>query len=362
MTAPIARLHRFAAAISTLAFIAVPALAENSYGGHDIAGGEYYLEFYGAARGWNVFAGSEHGKFAYCYAEKDRGDGNSVRFGFDNMQWQLAVPVDSNPDWEGTLQIDGQGSGQGYGSGGDYISGTAVPGWTIAWLGMPELDGLQQGSQALLGIGKADFDFGLEGAAAASLKVQECVERGGAPTSAAASAPSPSPAPTPSPAPSPNPSPSTMAALEPTESSISLYGQAGSWVVEQTVDTGRVVACDAYDARNPNLRLEINVEYVYIDFRDNGSMDDLGNSSAALVEFDHNNAPVDATAEVIEGRDGQKWARITQNRADGPGLIDDYFPNAQNVVMRTHAITMETDLRGSNKGIDLLLTCSNQIQ
>lgn len=152
---------------------------KNDYGGYDVAGqpqGEYS---YSRSRGWQVFAARSGSSFAYCVAETRRSDGSAIRIGWDGMEWQLAVPVDSRPGWEGTLQIDGAGSGHGYRSGGDFISGIARAGWTIAWLGQVELDGIRRGRVAVLGVGKFDYDFSLSGARAASLKVQECVERSG---------------------------------------------------------------------------------------------------------------------------------------------------------------------------------------
>lgn len=159
---------------------------QNDYGGYNIAGDASIAESpYGEARGWPVFSARVSGNFAFCFAEAEPAPGNFVRLGWDGMQWQLAVPLTMRPDWEGTLQIDGKGSGQGYGRGADYVSGTSVPGWTFAWLGEAELDGLRNGSTAILGVGKFDLDFPLAGSAAAILKVQECVNRAGTPGSAA---------------------------------------------------------------------------------------------------------------------------------------------------------------------------------
>ncbi|WP_205648858.1 hypothetical protein [Acuticoccus kandeliae] len=167
----------FAALVSS---IAAPAHAQqNAYGGHDIVGPMQRDEIdYAETRGWLVFTAGSRSGHAYCVAEISRSDGSPVRLGWDGHQWQLAVPVASRPDWQGTLRIDGRGSGQGYGRGGDYISGTSVDGWTIAWLGQAELNGLRKGNEAVLGVEKFDYDIPLAGVTAASLKVQECVERG----------------------------------------------------------------------------------------------------------------------------------------------------------------------------------------
>ena len=164
------------------------------YGGYDIVGNEKFERHYGEARGWQVLAASSGRTFMYCAAIKDVGRGD-VRLGRDlvepgsGAQWQLAVPMKSKADWQGTLEIDGRGAGNG---GGAQMSGTARDGWTIAWLTMGDVDALRQGKQAVLGVGKADFDFSLDGAAAALTKVDECVARKGG--AAQASAPAAGPA------------------------------------------------------------------------------------------------------------------------------------------------------------------------
>ncbi|WP_373353351.1 hypothetical protein [Pseudoroseicyclus sp. CXY001] len=163
---------------------------QNDYGGYDVGGlMEADERVYGETRGWTVLAATAGGRFAYCVAERDRGDGYANRLGWDGMQWQLAMPYDVAPGWEGTLEVDGMGAGQGYGRGGNWISGTASGGWAIAWLGRAELEALGQGSTAMLSIGRADMPMSLAGTTAAILKVQECVERGGAAPAVAPAAP-----------------------------------------------------------------------------------------------------------------------------------------------------------------------------
>lgn len=153
---------------------------QNVYGGYDIAGAAGAEEtFYAETRGWKVFSSRVSGGVGSCFAQINLTAQSDLRLGWDRMQWQLAVPLNMGPDWEGRLQIDGQGSGQGYGRGGDFISGTSTPGWTIAWLGEAELDGLRKGNTAILSVGKFDIQFSLAGATAAILKVQECVDRAG---------------------------------------------------------------------------------------------------------------------------------------------------------------------------------------
>lgn len=158
----------------------------NEYGGHNIAGSNQRGErHYGSARGWNVVASEIDGQFAYCAAEMTR-NGLNVRIGWDGMQWQVAVPIRSHTTWEGQLDIDGRIQ---------FASGTAEGDWTIVWLGLNELDRLKRGNNAVIGAGRYDYDFPLNGTTAAIGKVQECVDRSGR------RAASPSPAPrTPAPA------------------------------------------------------------------------------------------------------------------------------------------------------------------
>lgn len=186
----------------SLAAIGTPAMASpNSYGGYDIAGPYQANEsFYGAARGWDIYKSHDVNRNAYCVAVNTRNGGNQVRIGWDGLQWQVAVPVPSSPEWEGTLQIDGSGSGRGYLSGSDKVFGTSNSGWSIAQLGMAELDGIQKGGVAVLGIGRADYDFSLSGSSAAILKVEECFNNGGIAPAVSAAPPPPPPPPPPSPA------------------------------------------------------------------------------------------------------------------------------------------------------------------
>lgn len=314
-----------------------PALAQqNDYGGYDIGAFPQAESFYGETRGWRVFAANISGAFGYCFAEADRGDGSMVRLGWDGLQWQLAVPFPSRSDWEGTLQIDGAGSGQGYMKGGDHMSGTSSGEWTIAWLGEAELDGIRKGSNAILGVGKFDYDFSLSGATAASLKVTECVAQSGGSASAAPSGPG--------------------------EATIARYGTAGSWVVNTINDGGRVMACEVYDTAKPNLRFELDRDNSYIDFKDGGPMGDLGERIPVRVLFGPGSTPGQSEVEIIEGRDGDKWARITEGRSDGPGYLDDAIPNSPQISFVGQNIILETGLEGSNRALDVFFRCSNDIR
>jgi hypothetical protein len=319
--------------------VAAPAAAQgNAYGGHDIVAYEGSESFYGKARGWNVFSAASPSGFAFCFAETVRSDGRALRIGWDGMQWQLAVPVTSTPDWQGTLQIDGRGSGQGYGRGGDDISGTAVRAWTIAWLGLAELDGLRNGRVAVLGVGRSDFDFPLTGSTAAIQKVEECVQRsGGAAAQPAASDGS-------------------------SERSRQVYATAGDWVINELRLGSQVKACEAYDTVQTTLRFEIDRDNSYIDFSDRGPMGGLGARVSVLVGFDTGDTPAPYDAEIIEGHDGNVWGRITEGRMDGPGLLDDAFLNAAQVSFQGRGIILERGLDGSGRALDAMFRCSDGIR
>ncbi|MGH1413594.1 MAG: hypothetical protein ACRBB0_08870 [Pelagimonas sp.] len=124
-------------------------------------------QFYDQARDYAVFSGSEGGNARYCVAERDF-SGLKLRIGFDGGQWQLALPVSSEPDYYGQLEIDGRAIG---------MSGTASNSWTIAWIGRPELDAIKAGSLMIMDIGRHSFDFPLNGSTAAILKIEECTQR-----------------------------------------------------------------------------------------------------------------------------------------------------------------------------------------
>ncbi|NUB43124.1 hypothetical protein GEU84_001905 [Fertoebacter nigrum] len=310
----------------------------NGYGGYDIVAFPPAETFYASARNWHVFSARGPVGFAYCFAEGVR-DGAAYRLGWDGMQWQLAVPITSSPDWQGTLQIDGAGSGQGYLRGGDYSSGTASGGWTIAWLGLAELDGLQKGSVAVLGPGRADFDFSLAGSTAAILKVEECVARQGA--TAVIAAPS---------------------FADPSERTLRTFAVVGDWVISEHLQGSQVRACEARDTVQPTLRFEIDRDNSYIDFKDNGQMGGIGARVPVMIGFGPGSAPTQHMVEIIEGSDGEIWGRLTEGRMDGPGLIDDAFQNASQVSFQGPNIILERGLYGSGAALDAYFRCSNGIQ
>ncbi|MEQ8655062.1 MAG: hypothetical protein RIC87_21550 [Kiloniellales bacterium] len=153
-----------------IAWVGVAGAQQNDYGGYDILGTlESTERAYGTARGWTVSAAKDRGRFAYCVGAYDK-NGYTIRIGYDGRQWQLAVPGRSTPDWEGTFEVDGDRR---------FSSGTAVGDWTIAWLGLDEVDRVARGKHAELTGRTAYYSFPLTGTAATITKIEECVERQG---------------------------------------------------------------------------------------------------------------------------------------------------------------------------------------
>lgn len=196
------------------------------YGGYAIIGAGQFEEPYGKTRGWEVSAAYSGRLFMYCVASNNAGD-RTVKIGVDQAmpgdgrQWQLAVQLPSKKDWQGRLEIDGREPANGAGA---DVNGTAVWDWTIAWLNMGQLDALRQGRTAVLGVGKGDFDFSLDGMAAAISKVEECRARKGAASpggALASAAPSPAPA-----APVASDTPGATAGPEPADLVDSIYRSA----------------------------------------------------------------------------------------------------------------------------------------
>ncbi|WP_166418137.1 hypothetical protein [Cochlodiniinecator piscidefendens] len=171
MTLNYLKTNNFFAICTLVAMTATGATAQNAYGGYDIAGTPGAVDQdYANVRGWQVTASYVGGRLAYCSAGRYAG-GSYMSIGYDGMQWQLAVPIAGQySDWSGTLEIDGDQRS---------TSGNATTGNTIAWLGLNELDRLQRGSQAILSVGRVDYDFDLSGVTASTLKVSECYQHGG---------------------------------------------------------------------------------------------------------------------------------------------------------------------------------------
>ena len=152
--------------------VGVPAwAATNDYGGYDIVTeAEPDGPDYGRTAGWSVRQVRLNGRVAYCYAESDADD-RVVRIGYDRPpeggpgQWQLAILLDADPDWEGTIGADGDDRSS---------SGTANGPWTIAWLTVSDLWRLAEGSVGRLTVDGVEFTFPTDGMAAASGAVADC--------------------------------------------------------------------------------------------------------------------------------------------------------------------------------------------
>lgn len=171
MTTDYLNKNNFITACALVAMTASGAVAGNVYGGFDIVGTPGAVDQdYANVRGWHVTATYVGGAFAFCSAGRNVG-GGYMSIGYDGMQWQLAVPIPQQyTDWSGVLEVDGSRR---------FASGTATNGYAIAWLGLAELDRLKRGNQAILGVGKIDYDFNLSGVTASTLKVSECVQQAG---------------------------------------------------------------------------------------------------------------------------------------------------------------------------------------
>jgi len=145
------------------------------YGGFNVVGKGKSKEYrYAISKNWKIYSALYKDQFAYCVGAYSFPGGGKVRLGYDNTQWQIALPVNNKKNWEGFLQIDKNVG---------HATGTAAGNWTIVWLGLPDLDKIRKGSKAKLGYGRADYDFSLNGSAAAIKKIKQCVQRAGiAPT------------------------------------------------------------------------------------------------------------------------------------------------------------------------------------
>ena len=151
------------------------------YGGYAIKGSGQLEQPYGQTRGWEVKAAFAGRLFMYCVASNGAGN-RSVSIGVDQAmpgdgrQWQLAVPLRSDKNWQGRLEIDGREPANRAGA---DVGGTASSDWTIVWLNTGQVEALRLGRQAVLSVGEQDFDFGLAGVAAAITKIEECRTRNG---------------------------------------------------------------------------------------------------------------------------------------------------------------------------------------
>lgn len=156
--------------------------APNGYGGYDIVANDKFEKPWGEAGPWKIRAARSGQTFMYCVAASNAG-GRRVRLGVDlvqpgdSRQWQVAVPMKGPKDWQGSFQVDGKGFGNG---GGNQMSGVGVGGWSIAWLGQAEVDGLKKGGrEGLVGVETQDYEFPLADVGAAIRQLEDCRSKRG---------------------------------------------------------------------------------------------------------------------------------------------------------------------------------------
>ena len=171
-----------ASAVVMLGCAAMPVQAQDM---RNIANEKGSREYgYGDTRGWVVASGWIGPKFSYCFAERVI-DGEPMRIGFDNAQWQLAIPVPSKKDYEGSITVDGRNW---------YANGSSDGKWTFIWLDLRMVDSLRNGREVIIELGRASINKPLAGIAASITKVEECLQKRGMPPGGFAAAPAQPPA------------------------------------------------------------------------------------------------------------------------------------------------------------------------
>lgn len=161
----------------SIGLLPVSSFAQSEAGGYDIEGSNIVGTEIDQVGQWVIQEAFDGRKIAYCSGSYDH-DRNNIRLGFDGGQWQLAIPVSNQKDWQGKLLIDGKGSGRGYGRGSESVSGTVSGGWTIVWLTLDHLDGLSKGRLANLKTDPGGYDFPLINISTVISKIKSCYETG----------------------------------------------------------------------------------------------------------------------------------------------------------------------------------------
>ena len=115
---------------------------------------------YGAARGWNVVSGKVNGRFKYCAAERVI-EGDPMRIGFDNAQWEFALPYKSRATYDGSIEVDGRKWD---------AMGASDGKWTFIWLDLRMLDSLRNGKEVIVELNRQSIERPLDGVAAAITK------------------------------------------------------------------------------------------------------------------------------------------------------------------------------------------------
>jgi hypothetical protein len=293
---------------------------------------------YASVRGWDVRSGAIAGRFAYCAAEMRTG-GTRLRLGYDNAQWQLAVPYPARPDYQGSMEIDGRQI---------PLSGTSDGTWTFGWLTRGDLDAIRNGNQLILDIGKASLDYQLVGAAAAILKIEECVERQGRGGVAARPPMSVPPMPAP-PMPVPPMPGQAMAAAQPatppppaagkpvnTAGGVYYrfpYAKIGGWeILRFAADKrGRETSyCTAtlLTGSEQGVRVLLSTAYFQYGFSSLATAA-LGDQVPVRMWFDAEPAGEDMTADLVADENGFEWLMFSDDISDGPGHEDSFSNHPQ---------------------------------
>ena len=128
-------------------------------------GNEANDEFYDNTGEWAIIANKVSGNKGYCTAVAHPND-QAIRLGYDGGQWQLAIPVRSKPEWNGSIEIDGKTTG---------ASGTSEGNWTYVWLHLSDYESIRQSKTFVVNIEKASFNYQFNGMANVGDIVERCV-------------------------------------------------------------------------------------------------------------------------------------------------------------------------------------------
>jgi hypothetical protein len=293
--------------------------------------------YFASVKGWKVVVGAINSQPAYCAAISNQ-SGSELRLGYDGGQWQMAVPYAAGRgEYVGQMAIDGKQTG---------TYGESDGNWTFLWLNLGERDALMNGQQVIIEVGKASLDYDLTGAAAAALKVEECVERRIAAIEAAADSNS-------------SQSDTGGSGFE------KPYAKVEGWeIVRVTTDAAHLKFdhCAAWKitGTETGLRIAITDNDTSFGFSGLGSAA-MGDRAPLSVWFDNDKS----AAESLEGRlvpdhTGFEWMMISESN-DQPGLFSDAIPNAGQISFgypvdgESHVESFS--LKGTNAVVDRLINC-----
>lgn len=295
--------------------------------------------YFASVKGWKVIVGTVNGQPAYCAAINNQA-GSELRLGYDGGQWQMAVPYSSgHGEYSGNMDIDGRETG---------TYGESDGNWTFLWLNLGERDVLMNGQQVTIEVGKVSLDYDLTGAAAAVVKVEECVERS---ITASAAAPGGG---------SRQPETHSGGFEEP-------YARVDGWeIVRITKDAARKKFgyCAAWKitGSETGLRLATTDNDNSFGFSGFGSAA-MGDTAPLLVWFDNDKA----SAESFEGRlvndhNDYPWMMISESN-DEVGLFVDAIRN-YNRISFGYPVEGESHvesflLNGTKTVVDRLIDCQD---